>query len=329
MSGVVWRLPFPVDTITSSFGYRTAPYKAFHTGVDFGSNRGKPIHAPSAGVAVAKGYNSNKTSGWGHYLWVQATDGAFYGVAHMAAASPFNVGDRVNLGDTLGTVGATGAAATYGPHLHLSVSTGTKAQAVALSRDHLVDPITYINARTSGTAGGIEEEMQLSDTVRELNVENYGVIDNQAVTIGNRFEWISWWAKRAQMSIDGQRPSLISQIRDKVNSISTKVDTLSSPSIPAATLVAALSDPSVVNAIAQKVASLIQPSLDDIPTNGEMGQALTSTVALVNEHADENKDAIIAAIPSGSGSGGSASTYSLNLDIDQVPGTATGTATPQ
>jgi hypothetical protein len=68
-------------------------------------------------------------------------------------------------------------------------------------------------------------------------------------------------------------------------------------------------------------------AIADLPTNGEMGQALTSTVALVNEHADENKDAIIAAIPSGSG--GSASTYSLNLNIDQVPGTATGTATPQ
>src|SRR5690606_7684870 len=66
--------------------------------------------------------------------------------------------------------------------------------------------------------------------------------------------------------------------------------------------------------------------LADLPTKGELGQALTSTVALVNEHADENKDAIIAAIPSGSG--GSASTYSLNLNIDQVPGTATGTATP-
>jgi len=71
----------------------------------------------------------------------------------------------------------------------------------------------------------------------------------------------------------------------------------------------------------------IDAKVADLPTNGEMGQALTSTVALVNEHADENKDAIIAAIPGGSG--GSASTYSLNLNIDQVPGTATGTATPQ
>lgn len=65
----------------------------------------------------------------------------------------------------------------------------------------------------------------------------------------------------------------------------------------------------------------------DLPTTGELGQALTSTVALVNEHADDNKDAIIAAIPQG-GSGGT-SAYSLSIDIDSVPGTATGTATPQ
>lgn len=64
----------------------------------------------------------------------------------------------------------------------------------------------------------------------------------------------------------------------------------------------------------------------DLPTNGELGQALTSTVALVNEHADGNKADIIAAIPQG-GSGG-ASPYSLSIEIDSVPGTATGTATP-
>lgn len=69
-------------------------------------------------------------------------------------------------------------------------------------------------------------------------------------------------------------------------------------------------------------------AVDDLPTKGELTQALTSTVALVNEHADDNKDEIITAIPSG-GSGGSASAYSLSLDIEQVPGTATGTATPQ
>lgn len=68
--------------------------------------------------------------------------------------------------------------------------------------------------------------------------------------------------------------------------------------------------------------------LDDIASKGELTQALTSTVSLVNEHADANKDEIIAAIPS-SGSGGSTSAYNLSLEIEQVPGTATGTATPQ
>lgn len=38
------------------------------------------------------------------------------------------------------------------------------------------------------------------------------------------------------------------------------------------------------------------PTDADVVDEGELGQALTSTVALVNEHADDNKDAILAAI---------------------------------
>lgn len=66
-------------------------------------------------------------------------------------------------------------------------------------------------------------------------------------------------------------------------------------------------------------------TLSELPTKSELGQALTSTVALVNEHADDNKDAIIAAMPTGSGGG--SSSYNLSLTIDEIPGTATGTAT--
>src|SRR5690606_15996455 len=42
----------------------------------------------------------------------------------------------------------------------------------------------------------------------------------------------------------------------------------------------------------EMVSANLPSSVADLPTNGEMGQALTSTVALVNEHADGNKDAI-------------------------------------
>lgn len=46
--------------------------------------------------------------------------------------------------------------------------------------------------------------------------------------------------------------------------------------------------------------------LNDIPTAGELGQALTSTVALVADQLD---------------------TYNISLNVNAVPGTATGTAT--
>lgn len=69
-------------------------------------------------------------------------------------------------------------------------------------------------------------------------------------------------------------------------------------------------------------------SVADIPTASEIEQALTSTVILVNDHADVNKGEILEAIeeiPAGGGGGGN---YALSLDIDNVPGTATGTAVP-
>lgn len=56
--------------------------------------------------------------------------------------------------------------------------------------------------------------------------------------------------------------------------------------------------------------------LDDIASKGELTQALTSTVALVNEHADENKTEIIDAI--GNAPGG-ANNFSITLE---------GTASP-
>lgn len=69
-------------------------------------------------------------------------------------------------------------------------------------------------------------------------------------------------------------------------------------------------------------------------SSGQLTQALTSSVVLVNEHADENKDEIIAAIPTGGGAAPAPSAeYDITLtgDVSSVPGTVslTGTATPQ
>ena len=285
----MWRLPFPKSTITSPFGYRTYPYEAYHSGVDFGSNNGKAIPAPSSGVVVSKGYNGNTTSGWGHYLWVRATDGAYYGIAHMRNASTFNVGNTVQIGATLGYVGASGAAATYGPHCHLSVSTGTQAQATSLDRNHLVDPIQYIEARTGSTAGEIEEIEMLSDQDKQW-------IHDAIVAI----------LRSAEFSKQAYADTLLATVIDaNVGKVSQ-----------------AIRD-------ARQISAQNRDAIQSLPTNGEMGQALTSTVSLVNEHADANKQEILNAIDDIPGGGTSGGNYSLSLNIDGVPGTATGTATAQ
>jgi len=300
--------------VTSAFGWRIHPItglRTLHNGEDtIGDGNFSPVNGT---VIFAKFDNSG--AGFGNAVAIKE-DGTnvVWWLAHHARID-VTVGQKVKQGQRTGLIGKTGAAT--GVHVH----TERRENGNATPRSGIAtNPRNFYTA----PAGQIGNQMELSSTVRELNVENYGVIDNPEVTIGNRFEWISWWTKRVQMSVDGQRASILTVIRDKVNqiftkaeSIETKVNAISTPTISQAALISALTSPQVIDALKTAL-------LTDIPSKGELTQALTSTVSLVNEHADANKDAIIAALP-----GGSSGTYNISLNVDGVPGTATGTATPQ
>lgn len=113
-----------------------------HSGVDWAGNRGETIRAAHGGTVVKVG---NNPAGWGHYVWIHGDDGKFYGYAHMASAPSVSEGQRVETGDTLGTVGASGA--VTGAHLHFVICTGTLQQALNLVRSTLIDPVSYIRER--------------------------------------------------------------------------------------------------------------------------------------------------------------------------------------
>src|SRR5204862_3209711 len=116
----LWSEPFvrPVDEpANSAFGTRSifnGQRRNAHGGADFPSPAGTPIHAPNAGrIAIARDlYYSGNTVVIDHGL------GLFSLLAHL---SDFDVreGDRVNAGQALGHVGATGR--VTGPHLHWAV----------------------------------------------------------------------------------------------------------------------------------------------------------------------------------------------------------------
>ena len=103
--------------VVSSYGPR---WGRWHPGVDFGARYGAPIHAVGAGVVVGAGYLSGE-SGYGKIVLVRHAGGVVTAYAHMSRVL-VHTGERVQAGDTLGLVGATGH--VTGPHLHFEVRVG-------------------------------------------------------------------------------------------------------------------------------------------------------------------------------------------------------------
>jgi murein DD-endopeptidase MepM/ murein hydrolase activator NlpD len=102
-------------TITSRFGMRTHPilgYSRAHTGVDYGAPTGTPVRTIGDGTVQFAGVQS----GYGKVVFIRHRnrhDTTVYG--HLSRIDVM-AGDKVEQGDTIGLVGATGMAT--GPHLH-------------------------------------------------------------------------------------------------------------------------------------------------------------------------------------------------------------------
>ncbi|MEG1537510.1 MAG: M23 family metallopeptidase, partial [Clostridiales bacterium] len=108
-SGIVsW--PY-IGTITSRFGWRS---RGWHSGLDIGGPVGDPIVAAEAGtVTLAEWYY-----GYGNLIKIDHGDGmeTYYG--HLDSFT-VDVGDTVERGELIGTLGNTGN--STGPHVHFEV----------------------------------------------------------------------------------------------------------------------------------------------------------------------------------------------------------------
>lgn len=125
-----FRIPSPLkqdycletgDCWTSRFGnrrsYNGGPYNAFHTGLDIAGTTGVDIFAPAPGVVVFAGPLTVR----GNATMIDHGWGVFTGYMHQSEML-VRVGDRVEAGQLIGKVGATGRA--EGPHLHWEVWVG-------------------------------------------------------------------------------------------------------------------------------------------------------------------------------------------------------------
>jgi murein DD-endopeptidase MepM/ murein hydrolase activator NlpD len=124
--------------IAARFG-DTGIWSRYHTGFDFSTGVGTPIHAPTAGVVTNAGLGP--ASGWaGNYVAIRYPDGTHTLMAHMSTVS-VSVGQTVAACQVVGAVGLTGR--TFGPHLHFEVYPAGVTPGDVYSA---VSPLNWLNA---------------------------------------------------------------------------------------------------------------------------------------------------------------------------------------
>jgi len=122
-----------------------------HEGVDVFAKRGTPVMAVVNGMVRRTGQNRLG----GNVVWVNSGKYNYY-YAHLDSQH-VKAGNRVSIGDTLGTVGNTGNAITTAPHLHFGIYRRGKGA---------VDPFPFIQVAEK------PKEIVLSDSVF---LKDYGV----------------------------------------------------------------------------------------------------------------------------------------------------------
>ncbi|WP_342438595.1 peptidoglycan DD-metalloendopeptidase family protein [Paenibacillus sp. FSL L8-0436] len=125
---VIW--PTHSNVITSSFGYRSDPFKgvsAYHSGIDIAGDIGDPVYAAMAGVVTA----SDQMGARGKYIIIEHPNGLETWYMHLNGMT-VKAGDKVNKGEQIGMLGNTGR--STGPHLHFQVVKQNKA----------VNPLNYV-----------------------------------------------------------------------------------------------------------------------------------------------------------------------------------------
>ena len=107
-------LPVRGYHLTGRFGDVSGLWSSVHTGLDFATGYGTPIHSIGDGVVVEAGYDGS----YGNKTVVRLKDGTELWYCHQTSIS-VGVGQKLRAGQVLGYVGSTGN--VTGPHLHLEV----------------------------------------------------------------------------------------------------------------------------------------------------------------------------------------------------------------
>jgi murein DD-endopeptidase MepM/ murein hydrolase activator NlpD len=100
--------------LSATFGMREDPFgrgQEAHAGIDISADRGDPVYATAEGTVQSAGWNGD----YGNMVVINHNFGLVTRYAHLSAFS-VRPGDKVERGQVIGQIGATGRAT--GPHLH-------------------------------------------------------------------------------------------------------------------------------------------------------------------------------------------------------------------
>jgi murein DD-endopeptidase MepM/ murein hydrolase activator NlpD len=132
-----YRLPVASYTTTGTFGQPGDMWSSgYHTGLDFAASTGTPIYAIHGGTVTEAGW----AGAYGYRTVLTLDDGTELWFCHQSSLN-VSVGQKVNTGDVIGRIGATGN--VTGPHLHLEVHPGGQATGIdpaAWLRDKGLNP---------------------------------------------------------------------------------------------------------------------------------------------------------------------------------------------
>jgi len=125
-------------SIAARFG-QVGMWSRYHTGLDFSSPVGTPLHAPASGVVTNAG--GGPASSWaGTYIAIKHPNGTHTLMAHMSSVS-VSVGQTVSACQIVGRIGLTGR--TFGAHVHLEVY---PAGVTPGDIYRAVNPVPWLNA---------------------------------------------------------------------------------------------------------------------------------------------------------------------------------------
>lgn len=121
---ILWPTSQPVEdkylTVASGFGKRINPFHKGvydHQGLDFAAPKGTPVFATGSGKVLDIGKSSLQV-GYGNYIEIDHGNGVVTRYAHLQDVA-VRIGQSVNQGDVIGTIGMSGGASA--PHLHYEI----------------------------------------------------------------------------------------------------------------------------------------------------------------------------------------------------------------